>query len=86
MRTTIVFESDVAKKLESLVRAKKGSLRSIVNGLLRKALSGKIIDSSPVSLELKTFSSPFAVGIDPVSLNALSDELAIDEFERKLGR
>ena len=55
MRTTLTLDTDVFNKIQKRVGEKKGSLKELVNNLLRQALSSPSQKISPVKLEIPVF-------------------------------
>ena len=75
MRTTLTLDDDVADKLKRLAEQRRVPFRSVVNELLRRALSGQGPQRRPEPFRVETFTSAFRPGVDPSKLNQLSDEL-----------
>lgn len=83
MRTTLTLDDDIADKLKRLAEQRRVPFRSVVNELLRRALSGQGPRCRPEPFRLETFTSEFRPGVDPLKLNQLSDEF---EAQRALER
>jgi len=78
MRTTLTLDDDVAAKLKDYARRKRVSFKEAVNTLLRRgfmAPEARVV----VPVQVRVFDSPFRAGIDPLKLNQLIDNLAVDE-------
>jgi len=79
MRTTIALDDDVAEKLKDLAIKRKESFRSVVNETLRRGLSAQQpLPERGGGFRPDTFESPFRAGVDPLRLNQLADDLALD--------
>jgi hypothetical protein len=75
MRTTLTLDDDVAARLKSLADKSKKSFKVTVNEVLRRGLSAQELRTPVRRFKVKTFSSAFCAGVDPLRLNQLSDEL-----------
>ncbi|HEY3780354.1 MAG TPA: hypothetical protein VGL56_04665 [Fimbriimonadaceae bacterium] len=75
MRTTITIDDDVASKLLPLLEKSRGKSKKVINDLLRQALG----ISPSKRVEIPVFKIGLKPGIDPTSLNKLSEELAVAE-------
>ena len=86
MRTTLTLEPDVAEKLKRAIRQRKLPMKTVVNDLLRTALSNPAPPAAK-PFQVKPFNmGGFLPGIDPHKLNQLIDELEIEEFLKKQAR
>jgi hypothetical protein len=84
MRTTLTLD-DVARQLQDLARRSGVSFKGVVNEILRKGLrhgDKPATDGSRFVVHAKACG--FRRGVDLARLNQLSDELEIEDFERKL--
>ncbi len=80
MRTTLTIEPDVAIEIEKRRKAPGGSLKRVINGLLRKGLRAEAGAPTPSPYRSETFDLQFRPGIDPLKLNQLVDELEVESF------
>lgn len=79
MRTTIALDDDIAEKLQAIAQKRRESFRKVVNETLRRGLSGQTPRASEAEpFKTDTFESPFRAGVDPLRLNQLADELAVE--------
>ncbi len=85
MRTTLTLDDDVAMQLQEATRRSGTSFKEVVNTTLRKGLR---VGAKPVSrlprFEVKPKACGFRSGVDLLRLNQLSDELEVEDFQRKL--
>jgi len=79
MRATVALDDDVASALRPLLAG--GKPKQVMNDLLRSALGIRVGNS----VELPVFNLRLKPGIDPVSLNKLSEDLAFDAEASRLG-
>jgi hypothetical protein len=80
MRTTLTLDDDVATKLTKLSQQQKQSFRRVVNEVLRKGLASRQGERrKPRAFHVQTFRSAFRPGIDPSKLNALVDDLEVQD-------
>jgi hypothetical protein len=81
MRTTLTLDDDVASKLRQLAHRRRQSFKEVVNAVLRRGLAAPAHRSgTPQRFRVETFRSPFRVGVDPMRLNQLADELEAERF------
>ena len=82
MRTTILLDEDVLKRIKTILKKEGKTMREVVNTALRKAFS---IENKPSSTPYKveSFNSKFKPGVDTLDLNSLVDDLAIEDFKTK---
>jgi hypothetical protein len=81
MRTTIVLDDDLAERLQDIAHKRRESFRKVVNETLRRGLSAQATrPARKVPFKADTFESPFRAGVDPLRLNQLVDELAVQDF------
>ena len=83
MKTSIVFDDDVAAAIRARVRSGK-TLREVVNDALRRCFARD--HAAPLPTDIKTFSSQYQQGIDTTRLNELIDELDAQQFIEKQSR
>jgi hypothetical protein len=87
MRTTLTLDDDVAAKLKDFARRKKMPFKDAVNTVLRRgfvAPEPRRVRAQRFRVEV--FDSPFRVGVDPLRLNQLSDELEAEEALARVRR
>ncbi len=83
IRTTLTLDDDVASKLQKLARRRKLSFKEAVNATLRRGLnSQETAEKNAKPFKVRTFSSEFQPGVDPLKLNQLLDELEIERFRK----
>ena len=81
MRTTLTLDDDVAARLKELAHRKGISFKEAVNSVLRRGLTSSAPGGPKKKrFRVRTFSSPFCPGVDPMRLNQLSDELEVRRF------
>lgn len=81
MRTTLTLDEDLARRLKQLARREGRSFKEVVNEALRRGLAAQDVAEPGAAYRTETFRSGFRVGVDPLKLNQLADEL---EAERAL--
>ena len=84
MRTTLTLDEDVAHELQELTRRSGESFKEVVNGVLRRGLHGEKPAAQLPRFEVTPKACGFRRGLDLLRLNQLSDELEIEDFQRKL--
>ena len=85
MRTTLTLDDDVAKQLHEASRRTGTSFKEVVNTTLRKGLRAGVKPATrPSRFEVKAKACGFRSGVDLLRLNQLSDELEVEDFQRKL--
>lgn len=84
MRTTLTLDDDLARELQERARRRGESFKEVVNETLRRGLRGEKPGSQPPRFEVRAKACGFRSGVDVLRLNQLSDELEIEEFQRKL--
>jgi hypothetical protein len=75
MRTTITLEEDVSKMVDDEVHRTRTSFRQVVNGALRRALSGAAVGASAAPYRVRPHTAALLPGLDRRRLNALADEI-----------
>lgn len=83
MRTTLTIEPDIAIEIDKRRRDSGGSLKGVINGLMRKGLRAEAETPPAEPYRSETFDLHFRPGIDPLKLNQLVDELDVDAFLEK---
>ena len=81
MRTTLTLDDDIAAKLRDLAHRRRVPFREVVNAVLRRGLASqesRAESQSPFRVE--AFRSPFRVGVDPLKLNQVGDDLEVRRF------
>ncbi len=85
MRTTLTLDDDVARSLKERARRSGEPWKEVVNATLRKGLrSGEKPSPPPPRFVVRAKGGSFRTGVDLLRLNQLNDELAIEEFQRRL--
>lgn len=84
MRTTLTIDDDIAAALKAIARNSGKTFKAVVNDVMRKGLmTGEKPTSTQEAFKVPSASRGFLPGIDPLKLNQLVDELAVEGF---LGR
>ena len=78
----MTLDDDLARRIKELAHRQQRSFKEVVNTLLRRGLAAQERVDPDRKFTVMTFKSGFRPGIDPLKLNQLVDELAIDEPER----
>lgn len=87
MRTTLTLDDDLARQLKKIARTTGRPFKEVVNETIRRSLA--IGDPPPPPAPrfvVEATPRGFRRGVDPQKLNQLTDELAIEDFERKRER
>jgi hypothetical protein len=85
MRTTLTLDEDLGRQLQALARRTGTSFKEVVNTTLRNGLArGQKPAAKPPRFVVKPKAREFRSGVDVLRLNQLSDELEIEDFQRKL--
>ncbi|HYQ83677.1 MAG TPA: CopG family transcriptional regulator [Rubrobacter sp.] len=84
MRTTLTLDEDVARELQELSRRSGESFKEVVNEVLRRGLHGEKPAAQLPRFKVMPKACGFRTGVDLLRLNQLSDELEIEDFQRKL--
>lgn len=79
MRTTLTLDEDIADSLKQRTRLLGLPFKQVVNDALRQGLSPSPAKSRPV-FRVAPLPGGFQPGVDPLRLNQLNDELAVQEF------
>lgn len=85
MRTTLTLDDDVADALKERARHLEQPFKQVVNDALRSGLR----PDAPQPAEpyrVRTHSTGFAPGVDPLRLNQLVDELEIEAYVQREAR
>lgn len=80
MRTTLTLDRDVAEAIQSRRRNGAGSLKQIVNSLLRAGLRAENEPTPARTYRTTPHALQLRAGFDPRRLNQLSDELETDAW------
>lgn len=86
MRTTLKLDDDVADFLQEQSRLQDKTLQQVVNETLRLGITRtpkRAEDAPKPPFRVKPNNSGLAEGVDPLHLNRLLDELAIEDFLAK---
>ena len=86
MRTTLILEPDVARRLEQEIRRTGKGMDALVNEALRSSLGLGARQEELPPFKVEPHSFGFKPGVDLNRLNQLVDELEAEEVVRKLGR
>ena len=80
MRTTLTLDDDLGDALRERARLLNIPFKQAVNDALRRGMSPG--QPGPIAPEFRVnpFDIQFTPGVDPLKLNQLSDELAVDAF------
>lgn len=83
MRTTILLDEDVLRRIRQILKKEGKTLREVVNTALRKAFS---IESNKINTPYKVdaFDLKIKAGIDTLHLNSLVDDLHVEDFKLKV--
>ena len=85
MRTTLTLDDDVADALRERARHLDQPFKQVVNDVLRCGLRPDAVTPTE-PYRVRTHSTGFAPGIDPLRLNQLVDELEVEAFLEKEAR
>ncbi len=84
MRTTIVLDDGVARRIREIAHKRGISFRAAVDEVLRRGLSAQTTRPPRAKpYRVATFRSAFRPGVDPQRLNQLVDELEVAEGSRE---
>ena len=87
MRTTLTIDDDLARALKRSAQRSGKSFKAIVNEAIRRGLSTGEKPACRERFRVLSAQRGFLPGIDPLKLNQLVDDLAVDGFlERSHGR
>lgn len=80
MRTTVTLEPDVERMLRQAMALSGESFKTTLNRALRRGLAG--VEATPDEQPFHVAARPLGLrsGVDPVRLNALNDDLAVEAF------
>ena len=81
MRTTLTLDDDLAARLKERAGRQNISFKQAVNDAIRRGLMkpDRIAESRP-PFRVRTFTSDFQPGVDPLRLNQLVDDLEVKRF------
>ncbi len=82
MRTTLTLEDDIADSLKELSRLFNKPFKQVVNEVLRRGLSPRMVEETPAEYRVVPNRSGFVPGVDHLKLNQLNDQLDAEEFSR----
>ena len=86
MRTTLTIDGDIADYLREQSRLHEKSFKQVVNETLRRGMMPYVNSKARKPYKVRTFSSPYAPGIDRLRLNQLNDELEVEDFLKERAR
>jgi hypothetical protein len=85
MRTTLTLDDDIARRLQEEARRSGSSFKKVVNDFLREGLGrGEKPSAQLPRFRVKARACGFRSGVDVLRLNQLTDELEVEDFQRKL--
>ena len=84
MRTTLTLDDDIADFLKQRTRLLGLPFKQVVNDALRQGLSPSPAKSKS-AFRVTPLPGGFRPGVDPLGLNRLNDELALQEFTGQSG-
>ncbi len=79
MRTTLTLDDDIADFLREQARLLGRPFKQVVNDVLRRGMS-PVVREAPAPYRVNPIHSGLAPGVDPLKLNQLNDELAVEDF------
>ena len=79
MRTTLTLDDDIADFLREQARLLGRPFKQVVNDVLRRGMS-PVVREAPTPYRVNPIHSGLAPGVDPLKLNQLNDELAVEDF------
>lgn len=82
MRTTLTLDPEVAERLKLEALKSQQSFKQVVNLALKRGLKMEP-PSRQRSFRVKPHSSAYKIGVDPLHLNRLSDELETESWIEK---
>ncbi|MDE2695041.1 MAG: DUF2191 domain-containing protein [Chloroflexota bacterium] len=86
MRTTLTLDDDLAHALRQRARLLDQPFKQVVNDTLRRGLSRASGDAPRRPFRIRTFSSAYAPGIDPLRLTDIANDLDDERyFEARRG-
>ena len=85
MRTTLTLDDDVADALKERARRLDQSYKEVVNDVLRRGLRPDA-PRSDEPYRVRTHSTGFAPGVDPLRLNQLVDAFETEAYLEKEAR
>ena len=81
MRTTLTLDDDLAARVKDVAHRNGVSFKEALNAALRRGLSApEPSQKRSKAFRVRTFTSPFVPGVDPLKLNQLTDELETRRF------
>ncbi len=86
MRTTVTLEKEVVLLLHDAMHRSRRSFKETLNTALRAGLTGNRVQAKATRFVVKARPMGLRAGIDPTSLNKMSDELEVDAFQTKTPR
>lgn len=84
MRTTLTLDEDIARELQELSRRSGESFKEVMNEVLRRGLPGEKPAAQLPRFQVMPKACGFRTGVDLLRLNQLSDQIEIEDFQRKL--
>ncbi len=86
MRTTLTIDPDVEQLLLREMRRTNGSMKAVVNDVLRAGLGVRGKPATAPRYRVEPHAFGFGPDIDRYRLNQLADELEAEEFVRRRNR
>jgi hypothetical protein len=84
MRTTLTLDEDVARQLKERARRSGESFKEVVNTTLRRGLAQGVRGSKLQRFKVTPKACGFRSGVDVLRLNRLSDDLEMEDLQRRL--
>jgi hypothetical protein len=86
MRTTVTLDDDNALRLQAIAHQRRKPFKAVINEVIRMGLG--MLDKPVKRKRFKVVPHPSRLrpGFDPARFNQLLDELAAEEFIRKMAR
>lgn len=78
MRTTVTLDKDVERMLREEQHRSRKSFKEVLNRALRAGLTGKTVPARSSAFVIKAKPMGLRAGIDPSSLNKLTDEMELE--------
>lgn len=80
MRTTLTLDDDLARVLKQRARLLDQPFKQVVNDTLRRGLSQASSNAARQPFRVRTFSSAYAPGIDPLRLSDIANDLDDERY------
>lgn len=83
MRTTVTLDTDVERLLRAAMHRHRRSFKDTLNIAIRTGLAGSHKNAASAPFEVKARPMGLKAGIDPASLNKLTDNLEVESQTAK---